>query len=341
MSREWIPNYIRQNMQYKPKDILTAQDYNAILNLLITQGDYNSEWLEYLQTEGVPEMILDIGMEQIQLVLTAAVRAEIDSLAASVVNKTSRQLNEPNITILNIGQQISGIAELNTLIASKNLKATYAVATNLIGFSSTYPTLVQLNTLKEAGNNIVAYSTDGAAIPASLVVERATIAKEYMAANGFNSNIFVYPMGTITDHTTTAGKAIIEDLLSVYDFAVNPNYSNIITPDGFMRSDALKLGDVPVIPFSIDSDIDAIKDGIDDIVLNNKYMIIMVDTDAQYNPEGLETILDYTLTKNTLVYPSSIDSVTREITDTIGNLLHDISGVYITKDTNNKTVLNW
>ena len=87
MSDKWIPNYIRRDINYKPRDILTAQEYNAILNLLISQGDYNSSWLEYLQNDAIPEAISEIGEEEIEEVLTQAVREAIDELAASVVNK--------------------------------------------------------------------------------------------------------------------------------------------------------------------------------------------------------------------------------------------------------------
>ena len=32
MSTKWIPNFIKRTMQYKPNDILTAQEYNAMYN---------------------------------------------------------------------------------------------------------------------------------------------------------------------------------------------------------------------------------------------------------------------------------------------------------------------
>lgn len=41
----YIPNYIRQRMDYKKGEKVAAEDYNAILNLLVTASDYNSETL--------------------------------------------------------------------------------------------------------------------------------------------------------------------------------------------------------------------------------------------------------------------------------------------------------
>ena len=90
MSTEWIPNFIRRTINYNPHDILSAQEYNAILNLIISQGDYNSAWLEYLQTEGIPDAIRELSIEQITEAITVAVQAELAALSASVSNKTSR-----------------------------------------------------------------------------------------------------------------------------------------------------------------------------------------------------------------------------------------------------------
>lgn len=63
---KWIPNYIRRDINYKAHEILTAKEFNALLNLLITQGDYNSSWLEYLQNEGIPQAIADLSGDQIE-----------------------------------------------------------------------------------------------------------------------------------------------------------------------------------------------------------------------------------------------------------------------------------
>ena len=45
---EFIPKYIKQVMDWRDSEKITAEQYNAILNLLIVQGDNNSEYLNFI-----------------------------------------------------------------------------------------------------------------------------------------------------------------------------------------------------------------------------------------------------------------------------------------------------
>lgn len=59
---EFIPKYIRQTMAKRSKETVTAEEWNAILNLLIQQGDHNSEFLKTVAessstTEEIIQMI--------------------------------------------------------------------------------------------------------------------------------------------------------------------------------------------------------------------------------------------------------------------------------------------
>lgn len=48
---EWIPMFIRIMQAYPPKHVITADEYNNLFNLLITQGDHNTEAIANLRAE--------------------------------------------------------------------------------------------------------------------------------------------------------------------------------------------------------------------------------------------------------------------------------------------------
>ena len=57
MSTTYTPKYIDRTIDYNPRDILTAQDFNEILNLIISQGNYNSHWLNDLYNLTVHDIV--------------------------------------------------------------------------------------------------------------------------------------------------------------------------------------------------------------------------------------------------------------------------------------------
>lgn len=336
MSTQWIPNYIRRNMDYHPNEILTAQEYNAILNLLIAQGDYNSEWLDYLQTDAIPEAIADISAAEIAAAISTAVTQAINALAASVVNKTCLQLNDPAVTILNVGAQYTGIAALKTLLDSKSLTATYAVPVNLIG-QTAYPTLAQLNALKTAGNDIVACGTDGTALTDSTAETIASACKTFVTTNGFNTDVFVYPAGT-------SDTDVIDIVGNHFKFAANSGTigTGVVEPEYYyLTAEVQRLCNIPVIEWDNTVDIEDIKDYIDAVVDNNEYVIIQVNTDAaSYDATDFEAVLDYIQTKDSMTYPDKISNEMRTIFGTIGNRLKILEGIYLTEE-NGDIYLNW
>ena len=334
MSTQWIPNYIRRNINYHPKDILTAQEYNAILNLIIAQGDYNSEWLEYLQNDAIPEAIADLSAEAIAQAITVAVQNEIAALTAAVATKTSRQLNNPAITIMNIGSQYSGIADFKTLLDIKSLKATYAIPVNLVG-QTAYPTVAQLTALKTAGNDIVAYGTDGTALTAANASTVASACKTFATTNGFNDKVFIYPTGNSIEDVQHA-------VANEFDFAANVLNVDMLNPTDYpFNAGEDTLFNLPIIKWDNTVDVQDIKDYIDDIVLNNYYMILQVNTDlSSYDPVDFEVILDYIKSKASMLYPVDIQSQMGDIFNTIGNSLALLHGLYLTEQ-NNELYLNW
>ena len=65
ISKEWIPKYIRQKVRFRPGQTPTAEEINMYYNLLIDQGDYNTEYLTFLFEKGMYEVIKDIIMNDI------------------------------------------------------------------------------------------------------------------------------------------------------------------------------------------------------------------------------------------------------------------------------------
>lgn len=45
---EDAPKYISTTAQFRPGQTVRAEDVNQFFNMLIAQGDYNTEWLELL-----------------------------------------------------------------------------------------------------------------------------------------------------------------------------------------------------------------------------------------------------------------------------------------------------
>lgn len=72
---EYLPRLIAQTIAKRPHDTVTFEEWNSILNLLINQGDYNSESLQVTIT----------ALIALQNSLNAAVTALNDKISALVL----------------------------------------------------------------------------------------------------------------------------------------------------------------------------------------------------------------------------------------------------------------
>ena len=314
---------------------MSVASFVSMLLVALNYTDYNSSWLEYLQNDAIPEAIEDLSAEAIAEAISVAVQNEIAALTAAVTNKTCLYLNNPGITILDVGQQYSGISELATLISDKELTATYAIAVGLVGLNNAYPTLAQLTTLKNAGNDIVAYGTDGTALTTSDAATVADTCKRYMEVNGFNTNTFVYPEGNSDSDVT----AIVNEY---YKFGVNADEIGETLPSNYyLTTDIEYLHSIPVLEWDNTVDLDDVKEYIDSVVDNNNYLIIQVNTDsADWDSEAFEDVLDYIKTKSSMEFPANVQSEIVKMFGTIGNRLTILEGMYITEHDGEK-YLNW
>ena len=286
----WTPNYIRKDINYKAHEILTAKEFNAILNLLITQGDYNSAWLNYLQTEGIPDAVAALSIEEIKEALTTAVAEELAALAASVVNKTSAHLNTPVFSFMDLSIQ-TDMADFRSVLDAHNLTGDFCIATNLVGASTAYPSLLTLQAMELDGHEIVPVGTDGASLDQLTTAEVAdvvNVARQYMQTNLTDAGVFVYPGGTQAITTQTG-------VSQVYTYAINTS-----NPAASVDSDNIRFNDLrlqlPVILITRTHGIEdsAIKNAIDDVIATNKYCIIAVDTSTTaYDSATISAVIEY------------------------------------------------
>jgi uncharacterized protein YqgV (UPF0045/DUF77 family) len=317
---DWIPNYIRKNIDYKAHEILTAKEFNALLNLLITQGDYNSAWLDYLQTKGIPDAVAELSVEQIKEALTEAVAEELAALAGSVVNKTSAHLNTPVFSFLDLSYQ-ADMAEFRSLLEHYELQGDFCIATNLVGLSAAYPSLLTLQSMEVAGHEMVPVGTDGSSfdrLSTDEVVEVVQRAQQYIKQNLTDANVFVYPGGT-----TVAD--VQQGVSQVYKYAVN-----IASLESNVDSDALRFDNLrirlPVVHITRTHNIEtaAVKAIIDDALANNKYCIISVDTSSTtYDEDAVRAVIEYIKAHAGITY-APISAAMNLCETTINNLLRDV-----------------
>lgn len=315
---KWIPNYIRRDINYKAHEILTAKEFNALLNLLITQGDYNSSWLEYLQNEGIPQAIADLSEAQIEKALTEAVAAELASLAASVVNKTAAHLNAPTFSFLNISTQ-ADMSDFRTVMEEYGIRGNFCVATNLIGLSATYPSLLTLQAMRVAGHEILPVGTDGSSFDRLEVSEIEDIvanAKAYMQRNIADVDVFVYPGGSNSEN-------VQQGVSSAYTYAVNIASDDKVVDSDLIRFNNLRL-QIPVIYLSANSTLASTKVYIDSAIANNLFCIVAVDTSkTEYDENVLREVLDYLKTQAGIRY-KTISTALSDCEETINNQLKDL-----------------
>lgn len=315
---EWIPNYIRKNLNYRAHEIMTAKEFNAIINLLITQGDYNSSWLNYLQTKGIPDAIAELSIEEIKEAITEAVAEELDALAASVTNKTSAHLNNPVFSFLNLSIQ-ADMSSFRALMEEHHLPGNFCIATNLIGLSPAYPSLLTLQAMELAGHSVLPVGTDGSSLEsltAEEVQEIVLNAKQYMLTNLTDSDVFVYPGGT-------SAAEVLEGVAGVYMHAVNTQAQEAAVNSDVFNSVREQL---PVVMITANASIEtpAVKRIIDDAIVNNMFCIIAVDTSANdYSAENLTGVINYLSDKAQVEYatiPAGISACYQTINNRIAEL---------------------
>lgn len=316
---QWIPNYIKKNISYKAHEILSAKEYNAILNLIITQGDYNSAWLDYLQNHGIPDAVSALNVEIIKEAVTKTVEAELDTLAASVINKTSAYLNNPVFSIVNLSVQRDALT-FRELLESSDVTGTFCIATNLIDKNATYPTATDIERIVAAGYELLPVGVDGSSLNTVTEADAKTIAsrtKEYISAYGVTPNVFVYPGGI--DNADA-----VKGISTQYKFGLNPASIGAFDSDAILDN----MHNISVVYVNSDKTLADITAVVNDTIIHNKYCVIVVDTSlSTYSEELLSAVIAH-IKETTYAVITSVGAAAELCYNTINNKLEHI-GRYI------------
>ena len=86
--------------QFSAGDVITALEFNKIIDRLRSQGDINAQWCAFLQNEGIPAAIADVSAEDVASYISASITTQLNNIVASSEAKTTDYWNEPTIAII-------------------------------------------------------------------------------------------------------------------------------------------------------------------------------------------------------------------------------------------------
>lgn len=112
----YSPEYIAELLNYSSGDIITADEFNILLNKLIHQGDHNSAWLDYLDRVGIPAAVAEIAAGDISEYIAEAVSEEIAQLTADSNLKTTGYIDKKYLCVIDTAT--------GTYVESDNVKVT-------------------------------------------------------------------------------------------------------------------------------------------------------------------------------------------------------------------------
>lgn len=88
----YIPKYIRQLLAYRKGESITHEDFNAILNLLVTASDYNTEQLDAIFNNDESDLV--INAKHAEQADAATNASNSDKLANAVLSRSTSPLEE-------------------------------------------------------------------------------------------------------------------------------------------------------------------------------------------------------------------------------------------------------
>lgn len=145
---QYSPEYIGQVINYISGDVVSADEFNGILNKLIQQGDHNTEWLNWLDTVGIPAAVAEITLGDIREYIQEEVASEIDYLTQAASERTTGWTTKKRVCFINTNSIDAVIPEGYTDIVINNLQTANlntspaSLRSNPVfkGYSGTVPT---------------------------------------------------------------------------------------------------------------------------------------------------------------------------------------------------------
>lgn len=310
MATAWIPKFIKKVFEYTSMEIVTPEEFNAVLNLVVAQGDYNSAWLDYLTTTGIPDALVNLNKDVIAQAITESVQEAIASMAAAVTNKTSAKLQQPTFVFIDESPTTSANA-FRTLLASKGVVGCLSAYPGLIGTSGAYTSLADMQAAKVAGFDVVPHGWTTAPLEDATVATVLSNIKNYMTTNALlgADDVMMYPGGGAT---------------AVVELAVESLYGyGIKAISGTFDSDAFDHGAIKTILINTTNTAlsTVVQDAIVDAVQHNNAVIFRVDSSAvSYSAAELTAVITQ-LSAMTGISITTISDLFKQAETTINNRL--------------------
>lgn len=310
MATTWIPKFIKKVFEYKSLELVTPEEFNSILNLLVSQGDYNASWLDYLSTTGIPDALVNLNQEVIAQAITETVQEAIASMAASVTNKTSAKLQQPTFVFIDEAPTTSANG-FRTLLASKGVVGCLSAYPGLIGSTGAYTSVADLQVAKSAGFDIVPHGWTSAPLADGTVVATLNNIRTYLTTNALlgAEKVMMYPGGSATSTVELAVE-------SLWEYGIKAT-------TGLVDSDNFDAGAIKTILINTTNTAlsTVVQNAIDDAVNNNYAVIFRVDSSsATYSAAELTAVLTQ-LTAMTNIAIVTISDLFDKISVTINNRL--------------------
>ena len=277
--KNWVPKFIQKNLAYKPQEVVTAADYNALFNLLITQGDYNSEWLAWLTNEGFAEFFKDLNGEDIKQMVVQAASEQLASLASASANKTSAHLNNPTFTFFDESATKSTLELLKPILDEYGIVGTASCYSSLVGAGNPYMDVIDLQALQAYGYAVVNHGTTKENLTADTVEAVISESAAFMSRNGLvtSDNVFAYNNIEEPENDT---------VFTVVSKRYTHGIGNTV---GVNDTDSYNPAWLCVIPLTADEQV--IRDAIEMTLQHNCWCVFKVDSSVADFAENIVPVL--------------------------------------------------
>lgn len=322
--KKWIPKFIQKNLAYKSQETVTAADYNAMFNLLITQGDYNSEWLEWLTNEGFAEFFKDLNGEDIKQMIVQSAGEQLASLAAASANKTSAHLNHPVFTIFDESATTSTLELFKPVLDDYGIVGNVSCYSSLVGAGNPHMTVSDLQTLQAYGYAVINHGTTKEDLTAETAEAVLTESLEFMRTHNLISgaNVFAYN-NTYFPEDEAVHNAVAKYYSSAIGNTAGVNNTDDYNP-GWLKVITLKAEDIEDVAV-------ARRELLTQVMNNNYWCIIKVDSStAGFEEEivpvlrdTIEFVLSTDFDVRVLLAPASAELAATTINNTIKKLRQD------------------